>query len=66
VGIPIRKDLLPGLFITFSQADGTWLHFESAEHQGAVNLENMAASGHGTIVNAAIEEWCAEHRRTLL
>jgi hypothetical protein len=61
----IRKDLLPGLFITFSELDGTWLHFESTQHRGAINLEVMAEQGYGTVVNTAITEWLAAYRSTL-
>lgn len=59
----VRKDLLPGLYITFSQLDGTWLHFESKERQGAFCLEVYAEQGY--IAGQAVAEWCAEYRGTL-
>lgn len=58
----IRRDLLPGLYITFGQ-DGTWLHFESSVRSGAFNLEVLVEQG--VIAGESVGAWIEAYRKTL-
>lgn len=60
---PIRRDLLPGLHLTFSEEDGSWIHFEGARYKGAFCLEAFADGDR--VVGQAIREWCDTYRSTL-
>lgn len=58
----IRRDLLPGLYITFGQ-DGTWLHFETSVRSGAFNLEVLVEQG--VIAGESVGAWIEAYRKTL-